>query len=73
MRKLILNALNSWITSVALGVPGLAVTWQQVHAAIDGDDATTWSWAALITGVGLIIGGLVSRDGNKSSEDVKVK
>lgn len=73
MKKFIHNALGSWITTAFLGVPGVIEVWTEVSKWLDEDPATTMSTGGLILGIGLIIGGMVARDGNKSSEEVGAK
>lgn len=73
MRALLHNALGSWITTLGLGVPGLIELWIELSAWLDEDPTTILSWEGVALAIGLIIAGLVARDGNKTSEQVKAK
>ena len=73
MKKFLNNALGSWITTLGLGVPGIAEMWLEISKVLDDDPATKFGLGGFLLGAALFIGGLAARDGNKSSEDVKVK
>ena len=45
----------------------------QIQALLDGVDATTCDWNIVVIGATALFGGIVARDGDKSSEDVGVK
>lgn len=65
LKKFILNAANSYVTSgmgIAFGMPdilkGLEPLW-------DGDAATGILWAPLRLGLGILFAGLMARDWTK--------
>ena len=63
--------LKSWKTT-AFGIASfLAIMCTQVIAFTDGDPETTISITAIITALGLGSLGALSKDGDKSSEDVE--
>ena len=73
MNKIISNAMRSWITSGIGAALGLPQMWMGLEGLFDADPVTGFEWKIFVTGALVFIGFLVARDGNKSSEDVKVK
>lgn len=73
MERIWRNILRSWITSIFGTVAGVPAILAWGDAQFDGDPATTASIWTLVTGIALVVLGLVARDGNKSSEEVGAK
>ena len=62
--------LKSWQTSVMGIVAGLMMILPQVQNLLDGDPETTLSETVVISALALMGFGVVSKDGDKSTEDV---
>ena len=73
MKKLLANAMRSWITSGVGAVLGVPEIWLGLEGLFDDDPETGIEWKMLVTGIVILVGFLAARDGNKSSEDVKAK
>jgi hypothetical protein len=65
--------MKSWKTTLVGVVGGLGILLSQVYFAIDGNDATIFSWEQVLAGLGLLGIGWFSRDNDKTSEDVKAR
>ena len=65
MKALIYNAMNSWVTSLAGTVVGAPEIWAGLKGLFDDDPATTIIWKSLMTGVGILVVGLFTRDWTK--------
>ena len=62
MKAFLVNAVNSWFTSIAGSVVGLPVVWVGLQPLFDSDAATGPDWGMVIKGVGILIVGMMSRD-----------
>ncbi len=65
LMKTIINAMNSWVTSLGGSVIGLGAAWAGVRNMIDGDPATEGSWMLAIGGLIGVIVSFITRDHTK--------
>lgn len=68
-----MKVLTSWRTSLAGGIPGIAILLIQVAYLIDGNPTTVFDLSIVIAAVSQIITGLVARDNAVSSETAGIK
>ena len=73
LKKFIYNALNSWVTSSAGIIVGLPQMWEGIKGVFDNDDGTGFVFKTFITGLGIFIGLMMTRDHTKNWTDNLVK
>jgi len=65
VKQFFLNAINSWVTSLTGIVLGVPEIWEGLKPLLDDDPATGVVWGTLMTGVGILVVGLFTRDWTK--------
>lgn len=66
IKQFVLNAINSWVTSLAGTILGLPQIWEGLKPLLDDDPATGVIWGVLVTGLGTLFAGLMMRDWTKA-------
>ena len=62
IKKFVYNALNSWVTSGVGAVLGGPQIMAGISGLFDEDPGTGIVWKALITGIGILFAGMMTRD-----------
>jgi len=65
LKNLFLQAVNSWVTSTAGVIVGLPEIWAGIGPMF-ADPAGSIDWKAVVTGIGILIVGLMARDWTKN-------
>ena len=73
MQKLISNTSASWKTTLAGVVQWAIVVLQQAQLMLDGVAETAPDWNIVVVSTTVMLGLLVARDGDKTSEDAGAK
>lgn len=66
MKQFLLNAVNSWVTSLTGTVLGMPELWAGIGPLLDNDPATDPNWSMAIKGAGIVFVGLMMRDWTKT-------
>ncbi len=66
IKQFILNAVNGWVTTSVGAVIGLPEIWQGIQPLLDDDPATGIIWKTVLTGVGILLAGMFTRDWTKA-------
>ena len=64
MRAFLVNAVNSWVTSLAGTVIGLPELWEGMQPLMNSTGPADWGLA--IRGAGILFVGLMARDWTKN-------
>lgn len=70
IKNSVLKGLRSWITTVLGATVGGAMMLPTLMALLDQDPETVFVFKDLLPGLGILLLGLFTRDGDKTSEDV---
>lgn len=73
IERFLVSAVGSRRTTVVGVLAFLGVLIAQTVNALDEDPATVFSGEAVLLGLGVMVGGIFAKDGDKSSEDAGIK
>lgn len=73
MEKLLCSLLGSWKTTIVGILAGLAIISTQLYNLLDGNPETVFDGDKFLAALAIFGIGALARDGDKSSEDVKLK